>query len=330
MKWLLFFWPLLLLAEPKAEESGRSKHEVVHLIAKYLKKDVLLDKFLKMHPEKCEITSHQGDVEHALHFGSPIPLKKREGPFRVALDPGHFGGKYARLEQKWVIIDNVSLQEGDLTLKTALLLKEKLEKVGISVFLTRSEEGKGAIDEEFKGDDFKSFNAKDLRKRAEIVNAFDPDLTLMIHYDVHSAKGNVYQSNPENYCLAFVPGAFCRGDLETPEDREHLYRLLATDDLKHSVALSQLLINHLGAKLGVPIKSNEHYMSKVCKRVGKGVYARNLAMTRLVKGPLAYVEVLCQDCTTEVARLKDGSRLVEVADALFEGILKWRTQVTIH
>lgn len=324
IRYLFLFFPFFLFAGHETDYSMRSKNEILQLVSKYLKKDVILDKFLKIHPEKCDIISHQGVVEHTFDFSKAPQTKRRPGPFRVAIDPGHFGGKYARLEQKWVIVDNISLQEGDLTLQTALLLKERLEKEGIEVFLTRSEQGKGALEEEFTGGDFKLFNTKDLKKRAELVNAYNPDITLMIHYNVHSGESNIYRSTPKNYCLAFVPGAFCQGELDTAEDREHFYRLISTDDLKRSVEFSQILVNHLGEKLGIPIKSNEHYMSRVCKRVGKGIYARNLAMTRLVKGPLSYVEVLCQDCTGEVTRLKDGSRLVEVADSLFEGIIKWK------
>ena len=294
-----------------------------HLISKYLKKDVILDQFFKMHSDKCEITNAQGVVEHTFHFNAVASSKPKSTPLRIALDPGHFGGKYGRLEQKWLIVDDISLQEGDLTLQTALLLKEKLEKAGFEVLLTRKEEGKGAIEEEFQGDDFKSFNTRDLRKRSELINAFNPDITVMIHYNVHSGGSNIYRGGDKNYCLAFVPGAFCLGELDTPEDREHFFRLIATDDLRRSIEFSQILINHLGEKLGVPIKSHEHYMNRVCKRVGKGIYARNLAMTRLVKGPLAYIEVLCQDCAKEAPRLKDGSRLIEVSEALFEGILKW-------
>lgn len=319
LKFLFFFFPLFLWAQP---EVG-SKEATLHLISKYLKKDVILDQILKIHQETCEITSVQGSVEHIFEFGKGIAIRKKRPGFRVALDPGHFGGKYGKLEQKWVLVDGILLQEGDLTLKTALLLKDKLEKAGMEVFLTRTEEGKGALEEEFAGDDFKSFNARDLRRRAELVNAFNPDITLMIHYNVHSGESNVCKGTSKNYCLAFVPGAFCQGELDTLEDREHLYRLLATDDLIRSVELSQLVINHLGAKLGIPIKSHEHYMDRVCKRVGKGIYARNLAMTRLVRGPLAYIEVLCQDCAEEAPRLKDGSRMIEVAEALFEGVIQW-------
>jgi N-acetylmuramoyl-L-alanine amidase len=325
MMWYLFLlFPWFLLYSNSPSETVRAKAEIQHLVSKCLKKDVILDQFLKIHSAKCEITSQQGVVEHTFNFGKVGSRERRPGPFRVAIDPGHFGGKYARLEQKWLIVDNVPLQEGDLTLRTALLLKERLEKAGIEVLLTRTEEGKGAIKEEFEGGDFKVFNTKDLRVRAELVNAYNPDLTLMIHYNVHSGEGNIYRSTPKNYCLAFVPGAFCNGELDTAEDREHFYRLIATDDLKRSIELSQILISHLGDKLDIPIKSHEHYMNRVCKRVGKGIYARNLAMTRLVKGTLSYVEVLCQDCTAEVAGLKDGTRLVEVADSLFEGIIKWK------
>jgi N-acetylmuramoyl-L-alanine amidase len=67
------------------------------------------------------------------------------GPLRVAIDPGHLGGEFARLERRlylWGPAESgarLSLREGDLTLRTALELATKLEADGVEVRLTRTE-----------------------------------------------------------------------------------------------------------------------------------------------------------------------------------------------
>lgn len=61
----------------------------------------------------------------------------------VALDPGHFGGAYARLEDRFVDFaepETMAFNEGNLTMGLALKLKQMLERAGAKVSLTRSPE----------------------------------------------------------------------------------------------------------------------------------------------------------------------------------------------
>ncbi len=80
--------------------------------------------------------------------------------FRVALDPGHVGGTmaFASMEKKFVRIKKnnrpevdvpVAFNEGNLALGTAILLKDTLEKLGATVFMTREKEGHTAFDISF-------------------------------------------------------------------------------------------------------------------------------------------------------------------------------------
>ncbi|MFM8684330.1 MAG: hypothetical protein ACKOEG_11260, partial [Chthoniobacterales bacterium] len=58
---------------------------------------------------------------------------------RIALDPGHLGGEWARMEERWFqISNNKPVTEGDMVLDVAKLLKSELESRGASVSLTRS------------------------------------------------------------------------------------------------------------------------------------------------------------------------------------------------
>ncbi|MDB4558572.1 hypothetical protein N9Z89_02710, partial [Akkermansiaceae bacterium] len=56
----------------------------------------------------------------------------------IAIDPGHIGGDFARIEEREYNQDDLTIREGTMTLKTALILKPLLEKLGASAILIRS------------------------------------------------------------------------------------------------------------------------------------------------------------------------------------------------
>jgi N-acetylmuramoyl-L-alanine amidase len=187
------------------------------------------------------------------------------------------------------------------------------------------------------------FNRLDLLARAKMINTFHPDLTMILHYNVDSknweqrdAEGYMY-SGSENYCMAFVPGSFMFGELEKPVDRLAFLRLLITDDLAASTNLSGKVVEQFEKKLHVPpVKQSQQltYLQNACIPIGgPGVFARNLTLTRLVYGPLCYGESLCQDHIieaqalnkkdAEVAGIPASSRVIEVADAYYEGVMRY-------
>ena len=59
---------------------------------------------------------------------------------KIALDPGHIGGTWAKMEERWFQIgDSKPVQEGDMTLLVAKLLAPKLQKLGATVSLLRDQ-----------------------------------------------------------------------------------------------------------------------------------------------------------------------------------------------
>ena len=62
--------------------------------------------------------------------------------FHIALDPGHLGGTWAQMEERWFKIDDAPpVQEGDMTLRVARLLAPRLESLGAKVSLRATEDG---------------------------------------------------------------------------------------------------------------------------------------------------------------------------------------------
>jgi len=75
------------------------------------------------------------------------------------------------------------------------------------------------------------------------------------------------------------------------------------------------------------------YTKASCLLQDQGIYSRNLALTRLVHGPVCYGETLVQNNEEEVYRLSShdaiiagipcSKRIQEVAEGYFEGIKEY-------
>ena len=200
---------------------------------------------------------------------------------KIAIDPGHISGdmdlgkieyKYLRLKKDSLkgIPSPIELIEGNLTLATALFLKEKLELQGATVMLTREKPGQSAFgisyDEWLKNANNKTFEDAydkkeisleeknrfikkrnrrdifqtyfkfaDMRERALKINNFHPDLTLVVHYNVNEKNIPWTGVTPKNYCMTFVPGNIKNEYFEKPENRLELLRLIITNDIESSI-----------------------------------------------------------------------------------------------
>ena len=70
---------------------------------------------------------------YATHASSPDPSKPLKG-IKIALDPGHLGGDWAKLEARWFQIGNdPPVMEGNLTLITCKILADRLEADGATI-----------------------------------------------------------------------------------------------------------------------------------------------------------------------------------------------------
>ena len=265
--------------------------------------------------------------------------------------------------------DSILIAEGILTFATAQILKAQLENDGAEVFLTRSENltafgltydewlikkknkfldslfasgkislsKKEALKKKNKKEFFYDFFRDiDLVKRAELINKFKPDASLIIHYNVDEKNHNWEKPTTKNFCMAFIPGAFDAKILQTDIARTNLIRLLLSNHLSLSEKLSSLTVNEFHKKLTIPIatKKDADYLLNNCKYASKeGVYCRNLALCRLIQSPLVYGECLYQDNLNEYEILsktdkiyfgiKTNDRVKQVADAYYEAILNY-------
>jgi N-acetylmuramoyl-L-alanine amidase len=342
-----------------------TKSEIEKRVKKYLEKDSKIRSHYKVTKDALYI----GDLDHnkidyVLNFKTKKNQKIKKSKnkrslkgLKIAIDPGHFGGDYARLEDRFTNIfledpkEEIFFDEGTLTYLTAMELKDLLVADGAIVFCTRGGIGKGALDDDFfewlkkNTKHWKSskaldhlfrayYNREDLLQRAAKINAFNPDITLAIHYNTNFTQKD--SAVKTNYSLAFVPGAFCGGELDKVRNRYEFLRLLVTNHMVESIRLSENLAKQFVTKLKVPLISNNEiasYIDNFCLKQKDGVYSRNLALTRLVHSPVCYGETLIQNNKNELIRLskKDttidnilcSKRIKEVAQAYYDGIKRY-------
>lgn len=268
----------------------------------------------------------------------------------------------------------VKFFESQMTYNTAFVLSNKLRAAGAEVLLTRTAYEYTAFSKTFerwKKDDYprtldsllkiypkdpnllalKSGKLKDnksiykfvfrdaeLRKRSEIINAFHPDLTIIIHYNVDEENKDWKKPTDKNFCMTFVGGAFQAGELSDPEKRFDFLRLLLTDELEQSMYVSGLAASHFTSELEVPLakQADATYLRTNCIAADEpGVFCRNLSLTRMVQGPVIYGETLYQDNKDECIKLfgdskrlasgrgGNGVRTTEVGEAYYNAILDW-------
>ena len=270
--------------------------------------------------------------------------------------------------------EDAKFYEADLAFATAELIRTRLEKLGARVMITRKK-GRAALGKSYdrwhKEDwprvletyhkdsilndkDYEYYKNKaprtrifprmymreELIHRAAEINAFYPDLTLIIHYNTslsaEKKKDGYSGVVDENFCMMFVGGAFSKNELQEVEGRLNFVRLLFSD-FRPSLKFCGHAIQRHNDDLKVPtvpVENNLPYLNKYSVlSLESGVYHRNLRLTRMVKGPICFGESLLQDNRQEALQLvqKDyregevvtSKRIKEVADAYYLSILDY-------
>lgn len=287
---------------------------------------------------------------------------------RIALDPGHFAGDLAtaQIEGKYLqmlLPDSTQIEfyESSLAWATAKILADSLQKYGAEVLLTRSEHNFTAFNKTFQeiyseyANNFMKqsksrirkqrplppnlffrnyFKKVELLERVRKINAFQPDLTIIIHYNVDENNAPWKQTSSQNFAMAFVAGAFEAEDLQKNEEIESFIRLLCSKEIEKSAELAEKILQSHEKVADVPIvplQNNQNFLQKYCLWTGRrGVYARNLLLCREIKGILCYGESLLQDSKQEIRKLNEKTlkianlytspRVIEVGNAYWHGI----------
>src|SRR5437867_7052465 len=221
-----------------------------------------------------------------------LPLAKPERPLsglRIALDPGHLGGKWAKMEERWFQVGNSApVQEGDLTLRVARLLAPRLRELGARVFFIRNSDEPVTVK---RPEDFQELARKilikngvpqpridvldpndpekeetirwqseilfyrysEIRRRAALVNfKLHPDLVLCLHFN---AEGWGDPNNPTltdtNHLHLLVNGSYLEEELEFDDECFEMIRRLLSRAYDEELPLAYTIASAMASQTGL-------------------------------------------------------------------------------
>jgi len=247
---------------------------------------------------------------------APGTTEKPLAGVHIAIDPGHIGGEFAKIEERWFQMGNhQAVQEGDMTLITGKIIKKKLIKLGAKVYLIRGDnkpvnphrpdfyrqaaEAKarsiGKSDEQtitsYQNKFF--YRTGEIRERARRVNlAFSPDLVLCLHYNAES------WADPENPTLTdanhyhvLLHGALTRSEIAHDDERyEMLVKILQRSHGEEKI-LGMYMAHSLSLSTKLPAYEYSPGTSQARRIDGvPGLWARNLLANRLYQCPVIFLE----------------------------------------
>ena len=261
----------------------------------------------------------------------PPPPGKPLAGLRIAIDPGHIGGSWAKVEERWFRIGNSApVTEGDMTLKVAKLLVPRLTAMGAQVYLTRSKPApvtnarpgqlRAAAVESLrdKGEAVNShsvtkeserlfYRASEIRHRARLVNeSIRPDLVLCLHFNAED-WGNEKNARlvAANHLHFLVTGSWGRKELEYEDQRLELFVKLLSRSFGEELRVTDAISRSMASATGLP---PYRYEGSSAVRVNSNPYiwARNLLANRLFACPVVYVEPYVMNNASVFARIQAG------------------------
>ncbi|MCP5467894.1 MAG: N-acetylmuramoyl-L-alanine amidase [Deltaproteobacteria bacterium] len=351
-------------------QNSITKTEFQNLLEKVYTQDQIYQKYIKIFPTHAMIHTNSSDMQKSFRlnfsqekntkqnsnsrssFGywrkNPIQNSNPQLPLkglRIAIDPGHIGGNYAKIEERWFQVDKTPpIKEGELTLTVAKILAEKLQDKGAEVFLVRTQtapvtqvkpesfrevaqkwfndRGRKNITETYRDphdpdrgnslqwrQEVLTYRNQEIRDRAKLINEkIMPDITLCIHFDAEywGNPNNPILSN-KNYTHVIINGSYMPEELHYNDVRfEMLFKLLSRT---HSIEkkLGHTIAKSLAASTQLPA-TNYYLAGHQAKAMSKDSYlwARNLLANRLYQNPVIFLEAFVMNNPEVIARIHQG------------------------
>ena len=325
---------------------------------------------------EARIRTGNGDETFHLHFAPPdheksaprqwrtaaeLPPTTAEKPLaglKIAIDPGHIGGDWAKMEERWMVVgDGTPVCEGDMTLLVATLLKPKLEALGAAVSLVRekpepltkirpkdlesaareSSPPTSSAGEIQKAAERLFYRSAEIHTRAERVNQrLKPDLVLCLHFNAEPwGNPNDPTLIDHSHFHLLLNGAYTDDEVALADQRHALLQKLLQRSHQEEVSIGTTVADTFSARTGLPpfvyppesstarpVNGNPH------------LWARNLLANRLYGCPVIFMEPYVMNSTIDYPRFQAGdyeglreiggksqpSIFREYADAVAEGL----------
>ena len=187
----------------------------------------------------------------------PAPEGQPLSGLRIAIDPGHIGGRWARIEERWFQMgEGFPVAEGDMTLLVAMLLQPRLEALGAEVMLVRDSTepvtdyrpedliptlSDGSAETPRQLAERLFYRTAEIRARAEKVNrSIRPDLVVCLHFNAE-AWGDPRRPTlvDRHHFHLILNGAYMDGELALADQRFELTRRIVSGTHDEEVRLAE-------------------------------------------------------------------------------------------
>ena len=306
--------------------------------------------FIALGDTAATIRTHAGAPPYVLRFAptagaarpaarfwrtkAQLPARTAARPLaglRIALDPGHIGGRWAKMEERWFVIGkSAPLQEGDITLKVAQLLVPRLEALGALVGLTRptaepvttwrpgrlekfaagslAEKQQPATPDAVQREtEWLFYREAEIRARADVVNsAIKPDLVLCLHVNAEPWGDPDHPTlTDKNHLHLLVTGCFDQKELAYEDQRLTMLQKLLSGAHREELAAAESIAGAMAKETGLP---PYQYTTPNALKLGSSpyVWARNLAANRLFQCPVVYIEPYVMNSQAVFDRVQAG------------------------
>jgi N-acetylmuramoyl-L-alanine amidase len=293
----------------------------------------------------------------------PAPPDQPLDGLHIAIDPGHIGGDWAKLEERWLMVgDGPPVCEGDMTLIVAKLLKPRLEALGAQVSMVRERaepvtplrpdslmdlaaDAADAPDSPAALRRFAErlfYRTAEIRARAAVVNqSLKPDLVLCLHFNADPWGDPANPTLvPRSHLHLLLNGAYTDDEVALADQRFAMLDKLLRRTHEEEAFVGATVANVFAEKSGLPPFIYPEGAPNV-RPVNNHPYlwARNLLANRLYECPVIFMEPYVMNSTIDLPRLQAGDYPVlreingaprpsifhEYADALSAGLAKHYT-----
>ena len=336
--------------------------EFAHLINDVYCTHGLADDLIKIDDDAAQILTNRDPRKvFTLHFASDPnsttrvprlwrpakslpPANKPLAGLRIALDPGHLGGKWAKMEERWLKVgDAKPVTEGDMTLRVSRMVATRLRKLGATVLFVRNSTDPVTPK---RPDDFKELARKilikngvpmprtdvldpkdpekeqtirwqsqilfyrysEIRRRAMLVNSkLHPDLVVCLHFNAEpwGDPGSPTLTDI-NHLHLLVNGSYQKEELDFDDERFEMIRRLLSRAYDEELPIADTVATSMAKATGLP--AYQYPTTLITTKVGTSgyVYARNLLATRLYRCPVVYCEPYVMNSNDVFARVQAG------------------------
>jgi N-acetylmuramoyl-L-alanine amidase len=272
---------------------------------------------------------------------SPLPGKPLAG-LNIALDPGHLGGAWSKMEERWFRIGKtLPVEEGTMTFLEAQLIANRLRGLGATVQLTKNHLGpttplrpsqlhQATIDEfhqegrttwthqQFKMlEEILFYRTAEIHYRAQRVNQeLKPDLVICLHFDAEEWGNPKHpQLIDSNRLHILISGNFNGSELKKENDRYIMLRKLLGQVHYEEVGIADAVSKAFEATTTLP-PFTYHNPTKARPALAENPYLwnRNLLASRLMEAPVIFCEAYSMNDPLVFQRIQlgdyDGKRLI--------------------